>query len=646
MPIPATWLERHRQRHDWALQAFDRFVHELAPEISDQVRRSDQVTVVVYGATQVGKTTLILDLLGLASSTRDEVARVLRGGQAVGKSATAMPLRYGRAPDDNWYIGDDRPLDEAQATQALANIRRKVEQGGRQNTDLTDILIPGRLFPTESGTALDVDVKLIDLPGLDARNRNEQQLVEQLARRYVTVADLVLLVTQASSLGFLRPENLQIEELAHWASQPVRFRVVVTSCFSLSSVRKHLLNTSFDVQQLRQTMISEIETLELKIPPRFADNLYVLELGDSARDLANTDLEYYAQIAPVISEFRQQLIADITDASGPFSRLFAAFQLDGVVQGQMSVFRARYDERKAELDKELQVFEKQLGKHYPTLSDGPWLEKLEYHQTSLDEQYTTQKQLGAVLSKLVHTECRALFESLFEGSSIKVDAETVSALQEALEEEKDRLKELCQGWTEILNELFERVAMDNLKDPLSECVDRLPPITFDDRDFHAIAYVLDDYSTDSYFWSSKFKNDRMVLDMAFRKSQQRHASLAHQNFIDGFRTQAARIEKTVSALKAQRRSVKEKVQHLQDHHDALSTLQSELDANLARMTSSLKIAEHFERRVNEAFVKTLQKVKTGITKGPTAMDKFLAVLNTHLLINEAEKLYAGNPRRD
>ncbi|PBJ07242.1 Dynamin family protein [Pseudomonas ogarae] len=646
MPIPATWLERHRQRHDWALQAFDRFVHELAPEVSDQVRRSDQVTVVVYGATQVGKTTLILDLLGLASSTRDEVARVLRGGQAVGKSATAMPLRYGRAPDDNWYIGGDQPMDEAQATQALADIRRAVEQGSRQNTDLTDILIPDRLFPAESGNALDVDVMLIDLPGLDAHNRNEQQLVEQLARRYVTVADLVLLVTQASSLGFLRPENLRIEELAHWASQPVRFRVVVTSCFSLSSVRKRFLNTPLDVHEVRLAMISEIETLELKIPSRFADNLYVLELGDSARDLANTDPEYYAHIAPVVSEFRQQLITDIKDASGPFSRLFAAFQLDSVVQGQISVFRARYEERKAELDEELVVLEKQLGKHYPTLSDSPWLEMLEDHQTSLDEQHTTQKQLGAVLSELVHTECKTLFESLFEGSPVKVDSETVSALQEALEEEKERLKQRCQGWTDIFNELFERVAADHLKAPLSECVDRLPRITFDDKDFHAIAYVLDDYSRDSYFWSSNFENDRIVLDMAFRKSQQRHASLAHQSFIDGFRAQAEKIEKTVHALKTQKRNVAEKLQQLHGHQDTLAKLQSELDANLARMTSSLQIAEHFERRVNDAFVQALQTVKTGIAKGSTAMDKFLAVLNTHLLINEAEKLYAGNPRRD
>ncbi|MGE8067993.1 dynamin family protein [Pseudomonas sp. NPDC089569] len=643
MSIPATWLERHRQRHDWALQAFDRFVHELAPEVSDQVRRSDQVTVVVYGATQVGKTTLILDLLGLASSTRDEVARVLRGGQAVGKSATAMPLRYGRAPDDNWYIASDRPLTDVQATKALADIRRSVERGSRHNTDLTDILIPSRLFPAASANALDVDVKLIDLPGLDARNRNEQQLVEQLARRYVTVADLVLLVTQASSLGFLRPENLQIEELAHWASQPVRFRVVVTSCFSLSSERKRFQHAALNAQEVRRTMISEIETLDLKIPPRFADNLYVLELGDSARELAHGEPEYYAHIAPVISEFRQQLITDIKDASGPFSRVFAAFQLDSVVQGQISVFRARYNERKAELDEELQVLEKQLGKHYPTLAGDCWLKQLEDHQASLDEQCMAQKQLGEVLTKLVHTECKALFESLFQGTPIKVDAETVSALQEALDEEKDRLKERCQGWTETFNTLFAREAKGNLKASLCECIEKLPPIAFDDKDFHAIAYHLDSYKTDGYFWTSSFENDKAVLGLAFHKSQQRHASLAHQSFIDGLRAQAAQIEKTVRAVNAQRLGVKKQVKRLQDHLGALSKLQSELDSNLARMTSSLKIAEHFERRINDAFLQALQTAKAGITKGPTAMDKFLAVLNTHLLINEAEKLYAGKP---
>jgi len=70
-----------------------------------------------------------------------------------------------------------------------------------------------------------------------------------------------------------------------------------------------------------------------------------LKLGDSARELASEDPGYYAQIAPVVSEFRQQLITDIKDASGTVSRgLFAAFQLDSVVQSQISVFRARYDE--------------------------------------------------------------------------------------------------------------------------------------------------------------------------------------------------------------------------------------------------------------------------------------------------------------
>ncbi|VVQ02740.1 hypothetical protein PS938_02652 [Pseudomonas fluorescens] len=643
MPIPATWLERHRQRHDWALQAFDRFVHELAPEVSDQVRRSDQVTVVVYGATQVGKTTLILDLLGLASSTRDEVARVLRGCQALGKSATVMPLRYGRAPDDHWYIGGDLPLDELQASDALANIRRAVEQGSRQDTELTDILIPGRLFPAASDDALDVDVKLIDLPGLDARNRHEQQLVEQLARRYVTVADLVLLVTQASSLGFLQPENLQIEELAHWASQPVRYRVVVTSCFSLSSVRNRFLSTPLDVQEVRQAMISEIETLDLIVPQRFSDNLYVLELGDSARDLATTDPEYYARIAPVVSEFRQQLITDIKSASGPFSRLFAAFQLDSVVQGQIAVFRARFEERKTELDVELQALKTQLKKHYPTLPEDLCAENLQDHQANLDVEYTTQKQLGATLKILLRNDWMPLIASLFDGPPVKVSSQSVLALQESLEEEKKRLRDLSRHWVDSIKKMLERVAKDELKQRLLECADQLPSIAFDDRDFHPIEYHLDSYSTDSYFRTSRFENDTTVLEMAFHKSQQRHAALAHQSFIDSFRAQAEHIDKSVRTLKAQRHTVQKNLQRLQVHLDALATLQSELDANLSRMSGSLQIAEHFERRVNDAFLQTLQTVKAGIVKGPTAMDKLLALLNTHLLISEAEKLYAGKP---
>lgn len=645
MHSPATWLERYRQRHDWALQAFDRFVHELAPEISDQVQRSDQVTVVVYGATQVGKTTLILDLLGLASSTHDEVARVLRGGQAGGKSATAVPLRYGRSPDDTWHIGDVGQLDAVQATRELAEIRRQVEQGVHQDTTLTDILIPRRLFPSDAENALEVDVKLIDLPGLDSHNGNERHLVEQFARRYVTVADLVLLVTQANSLGFLQPENLQMEELAQWASQPVRYRLVVTSAFSLSSVRKHFEQAPIDVQVVRQAMIREIATLELHVPQSFVDNLYVLELGDSARELANEESNYYLRIAPVISEFRRRLIADIKSSSGPFSRLYAAFQLDNVVQGQIAMHRAAYEECWAGFDAQAQALQNQLSKKYPALLGEDWEFELGAFQDGLNAEQRAEEQLRVVLTELQHADLASHFQSVFAGSSLAAGERSVSALQEFLEKQKQRLKVRARTWTSDVDRVLQEKTGDEARGRLDALMAQLPAITFDEEGFHATEGKLDSYSTDSYFWTSNFERDVAMLYLAVRASEKSCANEAVRAFTVFLKRQIEERVGNIYSLKRQQKAVAADRHRLYEQHEQLKRLRSELATKLAGKRSALQVARHFERRINGKLLETLHAIKAGITNGPTATDKFLAVLNTRLLVNEAEKLFAGKRPR-
>ncbi|XEG74745.1 dynamin family protein [Pseudomonas sp. abacavir_1] len=641
----ATWLERYRQRHDWALQAFDRFVHELAPEISDQVQRSDQVTVVVYGATQVGKTTLILDLLGLASSTHDEVARVLRGGQAGGKSATAVPLRYGRSPDDTWHIGDIGQLDAVQATRELAEIRRQVEQGVHQDTTLTDIRIPRRLFPSDAENALEVDVKLIDLPGLDSHNGNERHLVEQLARRYVTVADLVLLVTQANSLGFLQPENLQMEELAQWASQPVRYRLVVTSAFSLSSVRKNFEQVPIDVQAVRQAMIREIATLEMHVPQSFVDNLYVLELGDSARELANEESNYYPRIAPVISEFRRRLIADIKSSSGPFSRLYAAFQLDRVVQGQIAMLRAAYDECRAGFDAQAQALESQLSKKYPALLGEDKALELRAFQEGLDAEQKAEEQLRNALTELQRADFTSHFKSAFAGSSSATGERSVSALQNLLEKQKQRLKGKARTWTSDVDRLLQEKAGDEARSRLGALMAQLPAITFDEEGFHAIEGKLDGYSTDGYFWTSNFEQDVAMLYFSVQASEENFANEACRVFMAFLKRQIEESVGNIYSLKRQQKAVAADRHRLDEQHEQLKRLRSELATKLARKRSALQVARLFERRINGKLLETLHAVKAGITNGPTATDKFLAVLNTRLLVNEAEKLFAGKRPR-
>ncbi|MNH13743.1 hypothetical protein D3C79_733240 [compost metagenome] len=218
--------------------------------------------------------------------------------------------------------------------------------------------------------------------------------------------------------------------------------------------------------------------------------------------------------------------------------------------------------------------------------------------------------------------------------------ETVSTLQGALDEQKEHLQARAGDWLRCVQ--FPAVN-DETRERLLKCAEQLPTFTFDDKDFHPIAYHLDSYSTDSYFWSSNFRNDCTVLELAVTKSQQRHAALAYKGFVDGFRAQAALLEKKLPVLKMQKATAGKYIEKLQAQHDARVKLYNELTTNLARMDSSLQIAKHFEQRLNQAFLHNLDVTKAGIATGAGAVQKFLSVLNTHMLINEAEKLYTGKP---
>jgi hypothetical protein len=69
-----------QQSYAWAFEAYDRFVETLSPEVRQHLgeRREDSY-MVVFGRTQVGKTTLILKLLGLPAQAVRAVSTVLRG---------------------------------------------------------------------------------------------------------------------------------------------------------------------------------------------------------------------------------------------------------------------------------------------------------------------------------------------------------------------------------------------------------------------------------------------------------------------------------------------------------------------------------------------------------------------------------------
>ncbi|HCT8923394.1 TPA: hypothetical protein OUA79_005587, partial [Klebsiella variicola] len=130
------WQRLESRQSEWAFRAWERLIKTLSPDVQEriQLRESDaDPYVVIFGKTQVGKTTLLLDLMGIDLQQMATLSQVLRGGREAGKSATATAMEYRRSPDARWGLSVQSEKrwftsDDALA-EALAQLRQHMERG-------------------------------------------------------------------------------------------------------------------------------------------------------------------------------------------------------------------------------------------------------------------------------------------------------------------------------------------------------------------------------------------------------------------------------------------------------------------------------------------------------------------------------------
>jgi len=329
----------------WAFAAYDRFVARLSPGVRRHLgeRREDAYTV-VFGRTQVGKSTLILHLLGVRPDAMSAVSNVLRGGRKAGNSATALPMEYRRSRNDRWGIRWGRETwhcdADDEARDKFAHLRTVMESDGAAlAAHLCDVEIPARYFdeaaPGVRGT------RVLDLPGAEAANANERRFVARIAESLVPNADLILLVGRGDDLSFLMADQLELPGIADWQLSPRRFRVVTTYSFTPASVREFASETGCvgDAAAYRERLIGQIQRFRTLDHAAQAPELYYpLEFGDSwkgAADLHNTPLK------EMMEDLMQGLRQDIAKSSTPMSRLEGALDAHVLVA---KVHAGRLDE--------------------------------------------------------------------------------------------------------------------------------------------------------------------------------------------------------------------------------------------------------------------------------------------------------------
>lgn len=337
--IAALWSEHDGQRLGWAFRAYDRFVASLSPEIRERLAhkgQQEEAYVVVFGNTQVGKTTLLLDLMGVEPASLERVSRVLRGGRAQGKSATATTMEYRRSADQRWGLRTSDVVirwfdDDQDITEALGQLRAEMEARQLGGHEPCIVYIPLDCFTLQAGQPA---VRMLDLPGDKPANSTEQEHVQEMARKYVPLADLILLVGRGDDLSFLQPGGLTLPGIEDWQTVPGRFRIVTTYSFTAQSVRTLIRQHEgpANASSYRERLIEQIEKFgplgdEAKRPEHY----FPLEFGISWRDAQQRDPELYARTSPMIDELKRQLHADIQASTTPMARLRNAVEARVVI---------------------------------------------------------------------------------------------------------------------------------------------------------------------------------------------------------------------------------------------------------------------------------------------------------------------------
>lgn len=479
------WDELYKNRLDWAEKAYSEFMRSIDEDISSEFERQGEITVVLYGRTQVGKTTLLLKILGISGQQFNHVSDVLRGGRNPGKSATSTAIRYGRSSDDCWRIGsvDSRSLDHKEVERLLAEMRENVESGRYVVGEPVNIFIPSCYFSDESSL---LRVRVLDLPGTGASNKNERSHVYDLAKRYVPAADLVLLVGKSDNLGFLQPDNLGIDELAMWQYAPDRFRIVLTHTFSSQSTKEWVLKGGeLSVSSIRNYALSQILThdYELRDEKRFLECLYPVEFGRSWDGLRCDGDKVFSRAEPVVDELFELLSNDIKASATKYARIRSAFSLQAAV-----IEKANREKRAA--DETLALAEKAL-------------DDIVFDLCFSNARVATCKKSCAELTKKKETLINNFendikeLEKLFSGSPGRVagDEKRVSVIFEYISGEKIKLK---RNWRKFSVGLkMEEVRKD---------FDAYPAKGVDGF-FVNVERALQGHNVDKYFFSNNYNSD-------------------------------------------------------------------------------------------------------------------------------------------
>lgn len=278
----------------WQEDAFNRIKSELLSVKDNRFVQYSHTAathlVCVYGKSQVGKTTLILNMIGLKDDVcKKEVSDVLRGGIALGNSSTSTAISYSQSDSDDLYGVAIETLDGKKTAnieyftadkmpEKLKSIRDKVESNEFSDKWILHIFIPRNFFPLSESES---KISILDLPGIESRNIQEKAHVDSLMTRYVPLSSVCIITWAANEIQSL--EDLELPNNLDWKNLPHKFFIVITKSYSVGIIKDYFKSP----RNQRETRFKDFllnqykEDLSNILGKNFVTKIFLLDMGAS-----------------------------------------------------------------------------------------------------------------------------------------------------------------------------------------------------------------------------------------------------------------------------------------------------------------------------------------------------------------------------
>ncbi|WP_429169206.1 hypothetical protein [Aeromonas rivipollensis] len=625
------WQRLESRQSEWAFRAYDRLVKTLSSDVQDriQLRESNaEPYVVIFGKTQVGKTTLLLDLMGIDLQQMATLSQVLRGGREAGKSATATAMEYRRSTDARWGLVVQSKTrwfttDDAMA-EALAQLRQQMERGELVVDSPCIVHIPGSFFRIQTSGA--PGVRILDLPGDNPANMQEQKHVNQMAKTYLPFADLVLLIGRGDDLSFLQPEVITLPGIEDWQAMPHRFRIVTTFSYSAQSLKTLIRNDpAFDITQLRQRLIEQIERFNSLSDAAKDRNLYFpLEFGCSWLSMAENDPALYARVAPMVSRLRSELLEQIATSTSPLGRLRSTLDT------HLSV-KYIQEKKTAAIESELSGLKKQQQETNDKLT--VWENAITKTQKKINKKEELLKDNSLPVSQ------RLIDKAAEEAAAFKLkgsySSEKCTTLHSMIADYCSKIKNIQLNVGNNTT-YWQKVARKNVEPTRQSVQDIL------DENFSSIRYTLNDYWIDTYLSSSNYSSDKNSVIHAADNAKEEVIRLwtsqwmaAAEDVHNEYKSELTKEGMTLDVLRVEHnKSLRQQTsleQQTASREDELKKIAVESQEDLAR-------CEQFVHFLDEEYLNTLNTCLDSAFQERDNCNALLQILSCVALKNQREDL--------